>query len=68
MPIPKDFVERGLEMSKGALCFGEPIESLTKDELIALVAHEHHQANRRRDEHKRQNDLMLSLARAKRGF
>lgn len=38
MALPQGYVEEGLELSKGMLLFGEPVDTLTREELIACVA------------------------------
>jgi len=37
--IPESILKRGAELSQGATIFGQPIESLTKEEAIALMAY-----------------------------
>ena len=34
--LPESFVEKHLEKAKGCTMFGEPIEALSRDELIAV--------------------------------
>lgn len=36
--LPKSFIDRGLKLAKESLLFGQPIESLTRDELVAAAA------------------------------
>lgn len=45
MPLPKDFVKRGLERAKDATLYGVRIDDMSHDELIAAVAHGWRQAS-----------------------
>lgn len=38
MPISKHIIRYGLELAKGSIIYGEPIESLSKEELVAVAA------------------------------
>lgn len=39
MPLPEGFVEKGLELAKGATLYGEFLEEMTREELLAAAAH-----------------------------
>lgn len=53
MALPQKYVEDGLKLSEGMRLFGEPVTTLTRDELVACVA-QFADALRERNEQDRQ--------------
>jgi hypothetical protein len=51
MALPERFVASYLPFSKGAKVFGQPIESLTHDELLAVIGMQHKQLETEREHH-----------------
>ena len=66
MAIPKDFVGRHLEKAKGATFFGEPLEALSKEELLACVASLLDELARIRGENRHEREVWLGFLRAAR--
>jgi hypothetical protein len=55
--LPKGYVEKGLELAKGASFFGVPIEDLTRDELIACAINGWQEVSNVREEGIRQRNF-----------
>ena len=64
--LPKSYVEKGLELAKGASFFGVPIEDLTRDELIACAANGWQEVSNIREEGARQRNFLMDCNRAMR--
>jgi len=61
--IPKNFVSKYLEESKGCCFFGVPIEKLTRDELVACAVAGWSAEKKAIEESSRQREFLLSLKR-----
>ncbi len=64
MPLPKRFVEEGLDLAKGSMLFGNPLETLSREELIAAVAQGWKAEQRAREEGARRTKFALGLVRS----
>lgn len=61
MSLPKKFVDEGLALAKGAKFFGEDLESLTRDELLAACAQGWAAEKRSRDNAMKELEFMSGL-------
>jgi hypothetical protein len=62
MRLPDSFVKEGLEIAQTLTIFDVPVESLSREELLASVAHGWTAYNRALDESRRGREFMAELA------
>jgi hypothetical protein len=61
--LPADFVNEGLELAATLSVLGVPVETLSRDELLAVAAHGWASYHRSIDDGRRSLELMSSLLR-----
>lgn len=63
MSLQKSFVDQYVELSRGVLFMGQPIEDLTREELIAMAVSGWHAEKAVREECARQLSFITDLRR-----